>query len=302
MAKTTRALIEDAKRLLLGGQSQQMNKLAANVVAGATQLTFQYPLSGIEAGARIAIGFELFHVWAVDQTAKMATVDGAQEGSTAAGHTAGDIAYIKPKFSDFAILQALNDDIADLSSPGNGLFRIQAVDITWDATIAGYTLTAPNMLGEPLELRYKTSSIDKYWPVIDPGDYDVARDMAASEFASGSAIFIRRGGQQGYPIRLRYMASFGSLSTDPAEDVETVTGLPATALDIPPLGAAARLVLPREVKRNFTEAQGDSRRGDEVPAGAVANSGKALIQLRQQRIMAEAYRLQAEFPIDARNL
>ena len=52
----------------------------------------------------------------------------------------------------------------------------------------------------------------------------------------------------------------------------------------------------REIKRDFTESQGDTRRAGEVPAGAVAASSRNLQILRQQRITSEAAKLEAIYP------
>ena len=52
----------------------------------------------------------------------------------------------------------------------------------------------------------------------------------------------------------------------------------------------------REIKRNFTESQGDTRRAGEVAPGAVMQSSRNLQILRQQRITAESARLDALYP------
>jgi hypothetical protein len=66
--------------------------------------------------------------------------------------------------------------------------------------------------------------------------------------------------------------------------------------DILALGTQIRLMSPREVKRNFTESQGDTRRSDEVSVGAVGNSFSQLQRLRRDRIQAEASRLSRAYP------
>jgi hypothetical protein len=53
---------------------------------------------------------------------------------------------------------------------------------------------------------------------------------------------------------------------------------------------------PREIKRNFTESQGDTRRGEEVTSGAIGNSIQNLQRLRRDRIQAEAARLIRGYP------
>jgi hypothetical protein len=52
----------------------------------------------------------------------------------------------------------------------------------------------------------------------------------------------------------------------------------------------------REVKRNFIESQGDTRRADEVPSGAMNASVTNLLRLRRDRIQAEAARLNRQYP------
>ena len=67
------------------------------------------------------------------------------------------------------------------------------------------------------------------------------------------------------------------------------------------VGAQIRLMAGREVKRNFTESQGDTRRAEEVPAGAVGNSITNLLRLRRDRIQAEAARLARQYPLRIRS-
>jgi len=56
------------------------------------------------------------------------------------------------------------------------------------------------------------------------------------------------------------------------------------------------LMSPREIKRNFTESQGETRRAEEVASGQITNSISQLIRLRRDRIQAEAARLARAYP------
>ena len=94
------------------------------------------------------------------------------------------------------------------------------------------------------------------------------------------------------PFRVTYKQQFSPF-VNLTDDATTVAGLSSTMYDLPPLGAMVALVAPREVKRNQIEAEPDSRRGTEVPPGAVMNSVAQVLALRQRRINAEATRLQA---------
>lgn len=286
-------LIEATKRQLLSGYREQRNMLAVAVASNAPTLTFTRELNGIVAGCYLSVDLELFYVWDVDGAAKTASVTGGQQGSTPAGHSNGTVVIINPQFSDFAILQAINDDLDDLCSVGNGLYQVKDADRNWDAILSGYDYAA-DAIGDPLEIRYKTYATNNFQPLIR--SFDVARSLPTVDFPSGAAVFVYAGGNQGLPLHIRYRAPFAHLAA-PGDDVQAVTGLPATANDLPPLGAAAALIAPREIERNFTAAQSDSRRSEEVPPGAIANSSRGILLRRQQRIMAEASRLDAQWPL-----
>jgi hypothetical protein len=70
--------------------------------------------------------------------------------------------------------------------------------------------------------------------------------------------------------------------------------------DILEMGVMARMLSVREVKRNFIESQGDTRRSDEVPAGSMSNSFTNISRLRRDRIIAEAARLARQYPLTIR--
>lgn len=288
-----RDMVQETKRhLYSGARDPDINKLSGAILANATSITLTYELRSLVAGSYIAIDLEMFYVWETNPQNKTATVSGAQLGSAAVNHDSGSIVYVNPRFSDFDILQALNADIADLSSPLNGLYQVKAVERTWLSSTLGYDYAA-DAIGDPIEIRYKTGNADKFQPLIR--SFDISRGLATGDFASGAGIFFYEGGVDGQVIRIRYPAAFGTL-TALTDDVQTVTGLPASANDIPPLGAAATLAGRREVRRNLTEAQGNSRRSQEVPPGAVAASPQGLLVRRRQRIVHEAARLAAQHP------
>jgi hypothetical protein len=70
--------------------------------------------------------------------------------------------------------------------------------------------------------------------------------------------------------------------------------------DILELGVMYRMLSTREVKRNFIESQGDTRRSDEVPPGAMRDSFSNILRLRRDRIIAEAAKLARQYPLTIR--
>ncbi len=286
---TTLDLIESTRSHLFTGQSETLNRLAATITDVETSFPLSFDPAGIGRGAIIEIDLEQIYVFSHSAGSKTITdcIRG-YNGTTKAGHDEGAIVTVAPKFSNFRILQAINDDLKDLSSPMNGLAQIKSVDLTYNAVVMGYDLTGVTDILQIAEIRYRTPGPDLSWPLIQ--NYALLRNMGVGDFASTNALVVYEGGFPGQAIRVRYKAPFGSL-TALDDDVEAETGLPATALDLPPLGAAVRLVAGREVKRNFTEAQGEPRRAEEVPPTASLQSTRELLRLRQNRIVAEQSRM-----------
>jgi hypothetical protein len=118
--------------------------------------------------------------------------------------------------------------------------------------------------------------------------------MPTKDFGSGMALQFDQGVRQG-DLRVTYRAPFTKFTTE-SDNVQMNGGYPESAEDILVVGAQIRLIAPREIKRNFTESQGDTRRADEVAMGSVANSTAGLIRLRRDRIQAEAARLARAYP------
>src|SRR2546421_1536268 len=251
MATLASDLIESTRRHLFTGAPEQLNKLSGSLTSSATTFNLTYSLGGIQAGTVVAIDLEEIFVWAVNSTSMSVTdCTRGYNGTTAAAHASAAIVTVQPKFSQFRIFQALNDELLDLSSPQNGLYQIKTVDITFNPTRYGYDLTGVSDLVDVAEVRFRTAGPEKTWPKIM--SWSLERNMPSTgtygDFASGNALMIYRGAFPGLPIHVRYKAPFAAL-TGLTNDVTAVSGLPATAIDIPPLGAAIRLVLGREIHR-----------------------------------------------------
>ncbi len=291
---TTQEMIETTRSYLTASEIGVLDTLASAYTSGGTMLTFSASVDNISPGAVVSIDLEVFIVTAFDASAKTVTVIGGQAGSTAANHSSGALVRIAPEFTDFQILREINFDLADLSSPSNGLFAITDVTITYNNSISGYDLTSATAVIDILEVKYDESGSEKIWPVIPAQRWDLKRRSDTTDFASGFALVLY-GAESGRTIRVAYSKPFVSLSAV-GDVVETVSGLPATAIDIPPLGAARRLIQIKELQRNLMAAQRDSRRPVEVPAGALTGAARTLAEMRAERIAAEATRLRSDWP------
>jgi len=287
---TAATVIDRTLRQLLSGTVEPRNKLASSINSSATSVVTTYPLEGLRAGQVCEIESELMYIWATDSGTKTLTVQRGFNGTTAASHTADAIITVSPRFPRAQVLEAVNDEIADLSSPMNGLFQVKTVDIDYNGSDTMINLTGVTAIIDLLSVSVRYM-VDDY-PVARK--VRLVRDVPTDDFSTGYAL---RFDQGVFPGRLRivYKAPYVTASTE-SSDINTTGGIQDTVTDIVAIGAQLRLMSPREIKRNFTESQGDTRRAAEVPAGAVGSSITNLQRLRRDRIQAEAARLKRSYP------
>lgn len=287
---TAATVIDRTLRQLLSGTVEARNKLASTIDANATTVVASYPLEGLRTGQILEIDSELMYIWTADTGTKSLVVERGYNGTTAAAHTANALIKVNPRFPRAQVLESINDEMADLSSPMHGLFQVKTLDIDYNGSDTMIDLTGVTSIIDILNVsvRYLTD------------DYPVARkirlvrDVPTDDFPSGYAL---RFDQGVFPGRLRivYKAAYVTASTE-SSDINTTCGIQESVTDIVAIGAQLRLMSPREIKRNFTESQGDSRRAEEVPSGAVGGSITNLQRLRRDRIQAEAARLMRSYP------
>lgn len=287
-------LVEETRRQLDSGGRPEMNRLTTTINSAALTLDVDFDPGGIVEGAMLAIDLELIYVWSV--SGDTATIQRAMLGTTPAAHTSGAIIYVNPRWSNFTIFTAINQELAALSAPTNGLFQMKIVDLTYNAARRGYDLTSVTDLIDVYDVRADFPGPARDWPRLHWNI--LARNQSTTDFPSGLALQLNQGGYPGRTIRVQYKAPFTPFAA--LTDNLTVTGLAATAADIPPLGALARLVAPREIKRSITDSQPESRAATEVPPGTSRATAGGLLQLRQLRIREEAGRLNSQYPSLAR--
>ena len=287
---TVGQIIDRAQRQLMSGTVEERNKLASSVSATATTLVMTYDLGGMHPGTLIQIDSEIMYVWESTPGTKTVVVERGQNGSTAAAHSASDVVTVNPKFPRNQILEAINDELADLGSPMNALFQVKNLDFTYNASRRQVNLQVIGEIIDIVDVRYRYIATD-YKSV---NNAKLMRNMPTKDFPSGYALRV----DSIIPsseMRVTYKAPFTRV-TQENDNLQNIAGFPESAEDILIMGAQIRLVAPREVKRNFSESQGDTRRAEEVPNGAIANSIVNLIRMRRDRITAEAARLARQYP------
>ena len=230
-------------------------------------------LQNCQTGTILGCELELFYVQNVSGTT--VTVVPGYLGSTSANHSAGALVYLNPRFSFYDVQTAINDDLSDLCSPENGLYAVGSLEITYNPAQIAYDLPGVTGLIDIISVQYNVPYPINYWvPMTRGRDWLLNPTSDTTDFASGYALRLLGGRQlpyPGLPMRVVYKQTFAPF-VNLTDDATTVAGLSSTMTDLPPLGAMVALVAPHEVRRNEIDSEPDSRRGNEVPPGAVMNS------------------------------
>ena len=230
-------------------------------------------------------------MWTALSAIKTLEVQRGYDGTTAAAHTAGAVAVVNPRFPRQQMLDALNADLDDLSSTVNGLFRVVAQDISYNGSDRQINLTSASGVIDLLDVRLRYLADD--YPVIRK--VRLQRNLPTADFASGIAIVFDEAVMAG-TLRVVTKREFTRVTAE-ANDMQTVAFLPVSCEDIIEMGVILRMMNGREIKRNFIESQGDTRRSEEVPPGSTRDSLTNIQRLRRERIVAEAARLKQQYPL-----
>ena len=273
----------------MAGTVEERNKIASSIDASTTTVVTTYGLASLREQTVFEIGSELLYIWDSNTSTKTLTVERGFGGTTAASHSSGDTITVSPKFPRKMVLDALNDELADLSSPMNGLFQMKTVDISYNGSDRMINLTGITSLIDVYDVRWRYMNDD--YPVVRR--YRLMRDMPTADFSTGYALAFDEP-LLSSSVRVIYKDAYTAFASEAS--TLSSTGASANLADLLVMGAQIRLLAGREVKRNFMESQGDTRRADEVPAGAMNASVTNLLRLRRDRIQAEAARLNRQYP------
>jgi len=171
------------------------------------------------------------------------------------------------------------------------LFRVVAQDISYNGTDRQVNLTSASGIIDLFDVRLRYLATD--FPVIR--NVRLQRNLPTADFASGIAIVFDEAVMSG-TLRVVTKREFTRVTAE-ANDMQSVAFLPTSCEDIVEMGVILRMMNGREIKRNFIESQGDTRRSEEVPPGSTRDSLTNIQRLRRERITAEAARLKQQYPL-----
>ena len=255
----------------LGGDTAPRNRLNGAYTAAGTTLTLEYDLDGIRAGAELEIDSEVFYVWSV--SGQVATVSGAQRGTTAANHADDSVVRVAPEWFNKDILQEIQHAVRQLS--GRGFFTPTSTAVTFDYSTLTYDVSAI------------TNELSWYSIVFEWGGETYERfDFTELNETQLRPIF--------YPpvtdatVRYRKALVVPTATTD---DLVSTCGLANSAIDIPPMLAAAKLLPQNAGSRVKIRSHQGSRMPDDVGHTDILRQSQYLQQLADMRMSEELLRL-----------
>ena len=286
---TAQTWIDRTRDLLLSGTVETINRLDG-AIANATAATFsvEFPTGPIATGSIIELGTELMYV--TSTSGLSVTVMRGYGGSTAStsGHADNSIIRSSPQYPVHMILDALNDDLNDLSA--KGLYQVKTATFTYSAATQGYNLASDVLAVH--RVTFTDESADKSEPEVRR--WSLRRNRDTATFASGVALVLADEPTSGQTVRVEYKAPFATLPL--TTTALTDTGLHTEAYDLPPIGAAMVLMTFKPIARESITTQAPIRRSEEVQSGAISASIRDLRFRRQERIEAEKARLSQLYP------
>lgn len=300
---TVSDLINATRDHLMGTYRSEWNTLVNEVGPTDTTLTFTGDTGGIVRTTYLAVDDELMYVMEVSKSDKTALVIRGFDSTIPAQHVATAMVEVAPRFPRNRIRRAL---AAEIMSWPTSLFAVGAItiDLVADGRTFAYDLTplSNSLLLYLLDVRHEpwTAGNRNTWPQFAK-ICRINRAAPTDLFPSGLAIEIvepiggnvRAAINYGTPFNTSDFSDSVILVGDPSPGC---LGLASSMIDIPSLGAAQRLLAPREIVRTLSEAKDQEASMQELPAGLIGQVAQRLQAARDQRIVDEAERLSVQWP------
>ncbi len=277
-------LVADTRRIAYGSMADQLNFLDAEYLEADATLTMKLDVTNLTPGMVLSSGLNVWYVIGTEPDPKRVHVVASYDNSHNGPLPIGSPVMIRPRVTDWLLFCYLNDQIRALSSPTYGLYREGSwEDENLNPVWGVYPIpTEAQGMTNLIRAQVKQYASQDLWTDVDANyiDWQPERD----------SIRIKGYIPGGMPIRFDYKAPFAPAANLTA-DIEVDCGLPESMHDIPPLGAAIRLLRTTENRRNQTHNQSDPRRADEVLQGGNSGAAADLNREYRQRINDEAIRL-----------
>lgn len=208
-------------------------------------------------------------------------------GTTAVAHNANSMVTLTPTFPRNMIKQAINDTLRAVYPK---LFAVATT--TFTASAAVNTFELPAACESVLTASWQSPGPSKEWYTIRKFRVDSMANTTS--FTSSNSITFNSGILPGRTIQVAYTAQPTALSAN-TDDFTTVSGLPASCVDIIVLGACHRLLAFIDAGRlDFTSVASDMQ-DSKQPSYAGQSIAKYVLALYTQRLNDEAAKMLGQY-------
>ena len=282
-------VVTKTKSKLMGSVGRdKINTLSATYNSVVTSIVVTYtPGAEISPGVVIEIDYEQMMV--VSNSTVTLTVIRAWNGTTAASHTSGTVVYVEPKFPRQAILDEVVNELRALPETifTTGTAVLSFASNTNRVDLTGATGTVYRIIHADRS-NFEGQSFPGFKPTLQ-----IIRNADTTAFPSGYAVAIESGltYDQTATVRVVYSKSLITATLTSATDLQSTVGLPISAEDILPFGAASRLLYDKEALRLDFTRQGQSRAAEEIPPEVQGRQAQRWRLEADRRISQEAMRL-----------
>ncbi len=310
---TLSQMVDDTLRQLRGTMRERVNILSGAITAPAAltvqniQLTSN--LDGVVIGTLLSIGDETMYVLDTTPASLTVNVIRGYDDTTPATAASGTLVRVDTPWPRAIVQQHIKDEIR---SWGPQVFAVSSADIPIVNLQRGYDLAlittpiirilkvtapAPPYVGDPGYWAVPGNSNTSLQDPSQPFTYNP--NANTSEFPSGKSLTLTGMITPNYSGNLHvvYAMPF-DVDTSWADSTDMVAnvGLDSRDLDIPPLGAAARLLRWLSVRRSMLNVQGASRSDQDVTMPTILQAVQNFQLSTKQRLNDVQQRLLSDWP------
>lgn len=267
----------DEARIHLGVGGEPRVRLSADITDTDTTIGLA-SVDQIVKHSVLDLGPESMFVLDVDDTNAQVEVERGYDGDPQS-FSANHIVLIDPLITRTHLARAVRREVTRME--GDGIFSMKAVQRTYDKGLGGIDIS---------DLR---DVISFYSLEFDDGSEKVEVKKFYSDTSVLRPHWSLPGGKT---LKLNYRARIQAPRGWESE-MTGRNGLPESALDIPPLGAAAQSVQMLMARRVSLDAQPQPRRAEEVAPENLMQVGQFLRSRRDDRVRQEVMNLRKRWPI-----
>jgi hypothetical protein len=286
-------LVERTLGQIQGYGAQQDTATWINQSGGITSTATDFVVNETTNIGRglLEVGDELMYVDRTDNLTKqiyLAPWGRGFRGTTAATAANQSKVTVAPSYPRFMVKQAINDTIQAVYPE---LFGVGVTTFSFNTSVNTYAL--PAEADYILGVKWQTLGSSKEW--LDVRRYDVDKKANTTAFTTGKTLLLFDGIDAGRTVQVTYAKSPTPLSAA-GDNYETVTGLPASTVDVITYGTISRLLAGADAARVPVQSVEADMLDKAKPIGSGSSASRYFLGLYTQRLQQEAAQLRDLYP------